>query len=414
MPNDVRQLDADVVAACRSRQNRLCAWLEGAGVDAMLIGHDRDIAYLTGFIGHDTFLLITGDHSAIITDARFDEQLNPWRALPVEQSLGEVIMGTRHRLNDSVSAYCRRHSARRLGVQAERMTLAQRDGLTATCPDVTLVPTADPVAPLRMRKDAIETKRIERAAAIQVEALVAALADLTAGTAEIECAARIEYEMKRRGATGPSFTTIVASGSHSSVPHYETASSPIGAGPLLIDWGALVDGYCSDMTRTIVLGGMSDEMRRVYQIVLDAQLAAIDACAPGRRCAEIDAVARRHIEKHGYGEQFSHGLGHGLGIDVHEPPYFNVHSTDTVLEPGMVMTVEPGIYLPGVGGVRIEDDVLITENGCRVLSAAPKELDEMIFEPGGLPECWRRLQSDTTRNSDVVHAGAASDGMTRS
>ena len=157
----------------------------------------------------------------------------------------------------------------------------------------------------------------------------------------------------------------------------------IEAGTLLIDWGAVVDGYCSDMTRTFGVGTLPEKVRELYDVVLDAQLSAIDACAPGRVCAEIDALARGIIERAGYGEHFGHGLGHGLGLDIHEDPYFNDLETEVVLEPGMVMTVEPGIYLPGVGGVRIEDDVLITDVGCRVLTDFPKDPDAAVIDAAG-------------------------------
>ena len=186
--------------------------------------------------------------------------------------------------------------------------------------------------------------------------------------------------MKTRGAERSSFDPIVASGPSSSVIHYSTSAAPLGPGVLLSDWGALAGGYCSDMTRTFCLGPVPAKVREIYEIVLEAHCAAIDACAPGRTCAEIDAVAREIITRAGYGEQFGHGLGHGLGMQVHETPYFNDLETETRLEPGMVMTVEPGIYVPGVGGVRIEDDVLITDTGARSLCHRAKDVDSMVIE----------------------------------
>ncbi|MCA9784851.1 MAG: M24 family metallopeptidase, partial [Candidatus Cloacimonetes bacterium] len=160
-----------------------------------------------------------------------------------------------------------------------------------------------------------------------------------------------------------------------------TGDAPLEPGVVLFDWGATVAGYNSDMTRTVGLGRLPEKIREIYAIVLDAQLAAIDAIAPGLTCASIDAVARHVITRAGYGEYFGHGLGHGLGLEVHEGPYFNNLSTDIRLEPGMVMTVEPGIYLPGDGGVRIEDDIVVTESGCRLLSDYSKRLDEAIIDP---------------------------------
>jgi len=214
--------------------------------------------------------------------------------------------------------------------------------------------------------------------------MVAALARLSPGMSELEFAAALEYEMKVRGASGPSFETCVSAGTNSAVIHYMSAGALIEEETLLVDWGAISDGYCSDMTRTYGVGHFPKKIGELYDIVLDAQRAAIDACAPGRQCAEIDGVARGLITKAGYGEHFGHGLGHGLGLDVHEPPFFNQQATGVVLEPGMVMTVEPGIYLPGVGGVRIEDDVLITDNGHRVLTDFPKDTSEVLLEPMGV------------------------------
>ena len=173
-------------------------------------------------------------------------------------------------------------------------------------------------------------------------------------------------------------------GHHSSVIHYLTGRTPIEEGVLLVDWGATVDGYRSDMTRTFGVGSLPDKIAELYDIVLEAQQAAITACAPGKSCAEIDGIARGIIDRAGYGESFGHGLGHGLGLDIHEAPFFNQQSTDIVLEAGMVMTVEPGIYLPGVGGVRIEDDVLITDHGHRVLTSFPRDPSQAVLEPLGV------------------------------
>jgi Xaa-Pro dipeptidase len=233
-----------------------------------------------------------------------------------------------------------------------------------------------------MRKDEVEIAAIERAASVHQDAMRAALANLSIGMTELEFCASLEYEMKVRGASGPSFGTMVCSGAHSSIIHHVTGPGKIERGTLLLDWGAIVDGYCSDMTRTFGVGELPPKVRELYDVVLEAQTAAIDACAPGKICAEIDAVARGIIDRAGFGAYFGHGLGHGLGLDIHEEPYFNDLATEVALEPGMVMTVEPGIYLPGVGGVRIEDDVLITDDGCRLLTSFPKDPEAAVIEPG--------------------------------
>ena len=373
----VTALNADHVAACSQRQNRLRDALEQHGVDALLVSNETDIRYLTGFVGHDSLLVVTGNESHIISDARYDEFLDPWRSLP----LGQVVMGTRHRLEEAVKQLCSQHCLKRLGLQAESVTIAGRGRLESALTGVELIDTTGLVAQLRMRKDAVEIAAIEQAIQIQQQALDAALNRLSLGMTEIQFCAVLEYEMKSRGSFSPSFDIMVSSGANSSVIHHTTGQTPIEQGTLLLDWGAKVDGYSSDLTRTFALGTMPAKISEIYGIVLEAQLAAIDACGPGRVCAEIDAVARRVITDAGYGEQFGHGLGHGLGMNTHEPPFFNNLQSDVVLEPGMVMTVEPGIYLPGIGGVRIEDDVLITDTGARVLSNWPKDLQSMILEP---------------------------------
>ena len=372
----------DLVAACARRQDRVRQALEAAGAEALLVGHSTDIRYLTGFGGHDSLLLVSreGGPPVIITDPRHDQLLEPWR----QASAAIVVMGTRHQLGRSAREACEQRGIATVAIQSEHVTLAARKDLGTAMPKIGFVETDGLVGTLRMRKDALEIAAIERAIGIHQDAMQAALARLSPGMTELEFAASIEFEMKVRGASRPSFDTCVSAGANSAVIHYMTGHDAIREGTLLLDWGAVAGDYCSDMTRTYGIGGLPPAVIELYDIVLEAQLAAIDACAPGRSCAEVDGVARKIITDAGYGEQFAHGLGHGLGLDVHEAPYFNQQSTDVRLEPGMVMTVEPGIYLPGVGGVRIEDDVLITDDGCRVLTNFPKDHSDMVLEPMGV------------------------------
>jgi Xaa-Pro aminopeptidase len=381
---DPRAVPPDTISACTSRQKRLQDAIGQAGVDAMLLAHPTDIRYLTSFSGDDSYLLVAGGgRPVVVTDARHDELLDPWR----HSGVTEVVIGKRHRLEQSVLGLCRERNVRRLGIQAEHLTISGRKKLSTELGDDLLVETEGLVGRLRMRKDDVEVAAIERAAATHQEAMRAAINRLAIGMTELEFCAALEYEMKIRGASGPSFGTMVATGPNSSIIHHVTGPARLEPGTLLVDWGAIVGGYCSDMTRTFGVGEFPAKVRELYDIVLEAQLAAIDACAPGKICAEIDAVARRVIERAGYGEHFGHGLGHGLGLDIHEDPYFNDLATETVLEPGMVMTVEPGIYLPGVGGVRIEDDVLITDGGCRLLTSYPKAPEAMVLEPAAGDAC---------------------------
>ena len=372
----------DLVAACARRQDRVRQALETAGAEALLVGHSTDIRYLTGFGGHDSLLLVSreGGPPVIVTDPRHDQLLEPWR----QSGAAIVVMGTRHQLGRSAREVCEQGGIATLAIQSEHVTLAARKGLGEAMPKIGIVETDNLVGALRMRKDALEIAAIEQAIGIHQDAMQAALARMTPGMTELEFAASIEYEMKIRGASRPSFDTCVSAGANSAVIHYMTGHDAIQEGTLLLDWGAVAGDYCSDMTRTYGIGGFPPRVKELYEIVLEAQLAAIDACAPGRSCAEVDGVARKIITDAGYGEQFGHGLGHGMGLDVHEAPYFNQQSTLVRLEPGMVMTVEPGIYLPGVGGVRIEDDVLITDNGCRVLTDFPKDHSDMVLEPMGV------------------------------
>ncbi len=369
-------------AACIARQKKLRQTMSQHQVDALLVSAEKDIFYLTSFVGHDSLAVVLGSDDdgagcVIISDRRYDEYLTPWR----DSGISEVVMGVRHRLHESVREICQATRIKRLGAQAEHITVANYKKAAATLAGVQLIETTGLLGGLRQRKDDFEIAAIERAIVIQQEALTAALGQLTIGMSELEFSAILEYEMKMRGAFGASFTPIIGAGSNSSIVHHLSSGATIEPGVLLVDWGATVDGYNGDMTRTFGVGTMPKKIRDIYAVVHEAQRAAIEAIAPGKICAEIDAVARRVITKAGYGEYFGHGLGHGLGLDVHETPYFNDLETAVALEPGMVMTVEPGIYLPGIGGVRIEDDVLITETRSRVLGDCPKDLGSAVLEP---------------------------------
>lgn len=374
--SDSPLLPKPVIEACRTRVNRLQQAMQREKVDALLISAEKDIQYLTGFVGHESLAMVTAGGGAIISDSRYDEYLQPWR----DANCCEVVMGIRHRLFDAVRDVCDRSAIKRLGVQADQITVAGRAAVAAKVGDHRLADTNGLVSSLRMRKDALEVALIEKAIDVAQQGLAAALERLEPGMSENQFSAVLEYEMKWRDASGAGFTPIIGSGSNSSIIHHSTGQTKICDGVLLIDWGCVVDGYNSDLTRTFGVGHMPAKLREAYRVVLDAQLAAIDAIRPGRMCSEIDAVARKVITDAGLGQYFGHGLGHGLGMDVHEGPYFNGLSTNVPVEPGLVMTVEPGVYIPGVGGVRVEDDVLVTDGGCRVLSNYPKDPDCMTID----------------------------------
>jgi Xaa-Pro aminopeptidase len=375
------QLSSELVRACTARQGRLQNRLTQLRLDALLINCEKDIQYLTGFVGHDSLLLVVagdaGREAVIISDPRYDEFLEPWR----KAAAAAVVMGKRHRLHETVKLQCNLRRLKRVGIQADHVTIAGREKFADALGESRLVETKSLVSDLRTIKDDLEIAAIERAIDIQQGALTAALEQLTLGMSELEFSAVLEYQMKMRGAFGTAFSPIIGAGANSSIIHHMSGDTEIQSGALLVDWGATVAGLNGDLTRTFGVGKMPAKIREIYPIVLEAQMAAIDAIAPGKICADIDAVARRIIVNAGYGEYFGHGLGHGLGMDVHESPYFNDLQTDVALKTGMIMTVEPGIYIPGVGGVRIEDDVLVTDTGARVLSDFPKDLNSAVIQP---------------------------------
>ncbi|MCC6908841.1 MAG: aminopeptidase P family protein [Phycisphaerales bacterium] len=350
------------------RLARLRRAIEKAGVDALLVTNAHDIRYLTPFSGEDSYAIVTARQFVLISDSRFAEEIEPlgaWldialRKGPIADKVGEVAGDLK---------------IDRLGVQSEHVTLATRRALAKAVGARKIVETSGLFSQLRVIKDEVELGLIRKAIRCQQQALEATLASLKIGQSEAEIAARLEYEMKQRGAEGSAFGTNVSAKANSSKPHYRPSSRAklTRGSTLLIDWGAKVEGYCSDMTRAWGVGAMPKKIQAIYPIVLEAQLAAIDAIRGGALCREVDAAARRIIDGAGYGDYYGHGLGHGIGLDVHEAPSMSPRSgAKDRLEPGMVVTVEPGIYLPGVGGVRIEDDVLVTDKGCRVLSDWPK------------------------------------------
>ena len=353
------------LARSSGRLDRLRARLADEGTPAMVIEHEVDIWYLTGFVGHSATLVVGPDVAAILCDARYEEYLQPWAT----GGIHEVLIGPRHTVADRIRSVAESHHLDQLAFQSEHLTVAGLQAFQRALDSIDFIGSTGHMAALRAIKDEHEIALIERCIEIQDQGLSAAFSQLELGMSEADFTALLEYEMRCRGASGASFEPIIATGTNSSVIHHMPGDKKIEPGMLLVDWGARLEGYCSDLTRTFCIGPMPRQMEEIYDIVLEAQLAAIDACKPGADCAHVDGVAREIIAQAGYGAEFSHGLGHGLGMDVHESPNFSVKSAGVALEPGMVMTVEPGVYLPGVGGMRVEDDILITEDGHRVLSS---------------------------------------------
>lgn len=355
-------------AARRTRLAKVRGALSKAGCDALLVTNAPDVRYLSGFRGDDSFALLTRAGLVIISDFRFAEELEAVRGVAdVHIRAGSIF--------DAVKAVVGDLRPAKLGVQAEHLTLEQRHRLAAAVGPKRIHETTGILRDARAVKYEPEVAAIRRAIRVQEQALLAVLDMIEAGQTEAEVAARLEYEMKLRGAERVAFEPIVAAGANGSLPHAVPGRDKLKSGrTLLIDWGARVGGYNGDMTRTFALGRWPKPMADVYKLVLEAHEAALAAIAPGRRAKDIDSVARNIIKAGGHGGAFGHGLGHGLGLDVHESPRLGQLSDDT-LKAGMVVTVEPGVYLPGVGGVRIEDDVLVTDRGAKSLCSLPKSLE---------------------------------------
>lgn len=362
----------DPVTACAARLKRLRAAMAKLDIDALLVTSPIDVGYLTGFLGGDSFVLVPSGTTkpTIISDGRYDEELQPQRAMArvVIRSAG---------MNETVAQLV--EPASRLGIQSDRVTLAEQSAMAAAMPRVTLVPVGGLVQELRLIKDELEIELMRKAIRIQEAALDAVLPDLAkgklVGKSELHLAAALEAEMKSRGSSKAWFESIIGCGAGAALPHYRPGSAKIKKNTgILIDWGATWQGYAGDMTRCFAIGRWPAKIREIYEIVLEAQQAAAAAIKPGKTTHEIDAVARNIITKAGYGKEFNHGLGHGLGMSK-ESPYLNPLYPVMELKVGHVCTVEPGIYLPGVGGVRIEDQYVVRERGAENLCRMPKDLE---------------------------------------
>lgn len=356
-----------------ARIGRLRKLMSAQGVSSLIVSDPMDVAYLTGFLGGDSYLLVPkSGKPSVVSDFRYQEDLEPLKPRV------KIVMRTGS-MADTVAPLLAGRASK-VGFQSERMTVSEQKSFASALRKQkarqTLKPTSGLVAQLRMVKDDSEVRLIRKAVKIQEAALEATLPQLSPGMSESEICAILEFEMKRRGSTEPSFATIVAAKANGSRPHYTPASTKTAKGkPLLIDFGAIWHGYHSDMTRTFSFGTWSKQMREIYQIVLGAHEAAADAIEPGMTGRQAHDIAERYIDEHEYANRFGHGLGHGIGLNIHEGPGLGKRGKPQELVPGMVVTIEPGIYLPGVGGVRIEDDYLVTGDGLRNLCSLPKDIE---------------------------------------
>ena len=356
-----------------TRRDKLRRAVRKAGADALLVTSFTNVTYLSGFSGDDSFLLVGRDTDVILSDGRYTTQLE--EECP---GLDAYIRPGGQGMFDAVAKIVGKMKAKRLGVESQSMTVSLYNRLDKDLAKVSLLPTAGLVEKLREIKDKREIAATRRAIELTQRGFAVLRASLRPEKTEKQVADELEYQMRLFGAKSIAFPSIVAVGPRAALPHATPGDSQIGeSNHLLIDWGANEGQYNGDLTRVLVTGKISPKLERVYRVVLEAQRLGIEAVRPGAVAQDVDRVARNVIEEAGFGRYFGHGLGHGLGLDVHENPRLGV-SSETVLKPGMIVTVEPGIYLPGWGGVRIEDDVLVTRSGHEVLSDVPKSFEESI------------------------------------
>ncbi len=354
-----------------ARVPKLRGGFADAGVDALLVTRLPNVAYLSGFTGSAGMLLVNRDDTVLVTDGRYAQQSR-------EQLDGA---GVTARIEIAATQAEQRDALRiatkgtaRLGLEAHGVTWAQQRSFSEWLDGLDLVPTESCVEALRAVKEPGEVARIRAACGIADAALAAVLPTLHDGPTEREFARSLEWAMRERGAVRTSFETIVAAGPNGAKPHARPTDRVIGAGELVvIDFGCVVDGYCSDMTRTVSVGDPGDEARRVWDVVAESQRAGRAAVRAGVGCAAVDRASRAVIDDAGWGDTFAHGTGHGVGLEIHEAPRVSA-TADATLESGHVVTVEPGVYLPGVGGVRIEDTVVVTPDGAEALTEFPKSL----------------------------------------
>ncbi|MBV6519448.1 MAG: hypothetical protein DCC43_12965 [Candidatus Brocadia sp.] len=339
-------------------------------VDGFLVTNAVNIHYITKFTGSESILLITRERDYLFTDFRYVEQAQkdiPWITV-VEKKVS---------LERTISAKLKRLKIKKLSIEALFLTVHQYHEILGSYGGIHLIPTKGIVEEYRKRKTDQELEKIRTAISIAEKAYNRVEKKIGVGLSEKKIADILELEIRNHGGERSAFEIICATGQRASLPHAHPTERIIGEKEaILIDWGACFQFYNSDLTRVRFIDKISPDYKKIYQIVLDAQGFAIDSIKPGRKAKEIDSAARSYIEKKGFAKCFGHGLGHGIGLEVHEGPVINSRSKE-VLEENMVFTVEPGIYIPGWGGIRIEDMVLVTPSGCEVLSRIPKRLEEI-------------------------------------
>lgn len=347
-------------------------WKQELAGDAVLVSSAYNMRYLSSFCGGEGYVFLHPKRQVVIVDSRYTTQAKE------EASGFEVIeIGGDVGFGDVIRELASQTGTSRLLFEDSDLTYSTVRGLKEKCGELEWIPAGELLNNLRWIKSEEELARIEKAEAIGDKAFARILNDIRPGITELEVAAKLEYYMREEGTAKNSFDTIVASGLHSAMPHAIPTDKKIEAGDFVtMDFGCVYQGYCSDMTRTVVVGKANDRQKELYQIVLEAQQAGISAIRAGMTGSQVDAVSRDIIKKAGYGEYFGHGLGHSVGLVIHEEPRLSPKCHE-VLRENMIQTVEPGIYIPGFGGVRIEDLVCVTADGCVNYTHSPKELIEL-------------------------------------
>ncbi|MBP1969722.1 Xaa-Pro aminopeptidase [Virgibacillus natechei] len=343
--------------------------LEASNLDAILITSAINRRYITGFTGTAGVAIVSREDARFITDFRYTEQAN-------EEIDAFNIVEHKQSLDMEISNQLNEMNVKQLGFEKDHVTYSKYEQYKQVI-DTELIPVSGLVEELRLVKSTDELSIMKKAAKIADDAFEHIQAYIKPGAKEIDISNELEFFMRKQGATSSSFDIIVASGNRSALPHGVASDKEIQSGELVtLDFGALYHGYCSDITRTVAVGEISSELKAIYNTVLEANVRGVDGIKPGITGKEADALTRDYIKGQGYGDYFGHSTGHGLGLEVHEGPGLSF-KTDKKLEAGMVVTVEPGIYIPGVGGCRIEDDIVLTETGNERLTFAPKELIQL-------------------------------------
>ncbi|MFB9761890.1 Xaa-Pro dipeptidase [Ectobacillus funiculus] len=345
---------------------KLRSMLRQEGIDGLLLTNSYNRTYMTRFTGTAGVVLLSAERALFITDFRYVEQAQ-------KQAVGYEIVQHTGPITEEVAKRAKELGITKLGFEQDTLTYSEYR-MYGDKTEAELVPVSGLVEKLRLIKTDAEIKILKEAAQIADAAFTHILSFIRPGVSELAVSNELEFFMRKQGAAASSFDIIVASGHRSALPHGVASEKLIETGEFVtLDFGAYYKGYCSDITRTIAVGEPSQDLKDIYDVVLEAQLRGLDGIRAGVTGKEADALTRDYITEKGYGQYFGHSTGHGIGLEIHEGPGLSIRS-DTVLEPGMAVTVEPGIYIAGLGGVRIEDDVIVTKEGNEILTHSPKEL----------------------------------------